>query len=168
MITDGLAGRNESYAVFTYKCALIEWSGIEPVHAVVGYSASGEYFMNYPDSGTADITSLACMNQPGSDWNNVVYNLTVIERVEISSSPLLVSTSPSSALSTSLSLVIQTVTATADTTTALQTSPTVTPMKEDEGDGKYCVDLASSFLGSAIFYLFAHISLYSGKTIKLV
>ena len=64
LITNG----SRSYAVFTYKCGLLEWSG----GATIGFYAEGDFYMNHPLSGV-NSTQIACVN--GGLWNNVVYSL---------------------------------------------------------------------------------------------
>ena len=55
------------------------WAGIPPVYAVVGYIAGGTFFENHPDSGTSNIINVACLNEPGTPWVNLVYNLTFFD-----------------------------------------------------------------------------------------
>ena len=63
LITDGTS----SISIFTYKCGLLEWdNGVS-----IGYNAAGDAYDNY-DPSSSDI---ACENDPGSDWNNVLYLL---------------------------------------------------------------------------------------------
>ena len=50
-----------SYAIFTYKCNLLEWSRH---NAVIGYSAGCEYFENHPLSRTSKVTDIDCLNYP--------------------------------------------------------------------------------------------------------
>ena len=71
MITDG----TQSYAVYTYNCQMMEWSGLF-THAVVGYNAFGQDFENHPLSGSADITDIACENQErNTDWSNQLFRI---------------------------------------------------------------------------------------------
>ena len=56
-----------SYAVFTYKCGLMNWDD----GATIGYSAFGDPYDNH-DPSSSDV---ACVNTPDSEWNNVVYKL---------------------------------------------------------------------------------------------
>ena len=63
LITDG----TYSYAVFTYNCNYMEWSG----SATIGFTAgSGNY--NNHDPSSSDV---ACLNFPDSNWTNIVYQL---------------------------------------------------------------------------------------------
>ena len=71
VITDGV----QSYTVFTYNCQTMEWSRSPDRHAVVGYNAFGLQFQNHPLSGTPDILTIACENQPYTNWSNQVYQL---------------------------------------------------------------------------------------------
>ena len=63
LITDG----TYSYAVFTYNCNLMEWSG----SATIGFTAGSSYYDNH-DPSTSDV---ACLNSPDSNWTNIVYLL---------------------------------------------------------------------------------------------
>ena len=67
LITNG----TKSYAIYTYKCDLIEWSN----EATIGYNAAGDYYINHPFSGTALTDSIDCVHQPDSVWNNEIYDL---------------------------------------------------------------------------------------------
>ena len=67
VITDG----SKSYAVFTYKCGLMQWSG----NATIGFKADRTYFRNHPLSGSITSNSIACINYPPTEWTNVVYDL---------------------------------------------------------------------------------------------
>ena len=71
VITDG----TQSYAVYTYNCQLMEWSGLF-THAVVGYNAFGQDFENHPLSGSADINNIACENQEhNTAWSNQIFKI---------------------------------------------------------------------------------------------
>ena len=70
MITDGV----RSYVVFTYKCGLIEVGN----HAVVGFVAENDFFANHKLSFTESVGDIDCVNQPRSDWNNVVFRIDFI------------------------------------------------------------------------------------------
>ena len=72
VITDG----GQSYAVYTYNCQLLEWSGMFRF-AVVGFNAFGEYFDNHQLSGFEVIGSIACENEPYSDFSNLVYEISL-------------------------------------------------------------------------------------------
>ena len=63
LITDGTS----SISIFTYKCGLLEWDN----GVTIGYNAAGDPYDNH-DPSSSDV---ACENDPGSDWNNVVYVL---------------------------------------------------------------------------------------------
>ena len=71
LVTDGI---KESFAIFTFKCGSLGWSG----RATVGFNAGGSYYANHPLSGSQLSTTIACAN-PNSTWNNIVYDLTTIE-----------------------------------------------------------------------------------------
>ena len=59
------------YAVFTYVCEDMEWSDA----AVVGYNAGGEPYQNHPLSGKLESKLIGCVHAPGTQSNNVVYDL---------------------------------------------------------------------------------------------
>ena len=61
-----------SYAIFTYKCGLLQWTSY---NASIGYSAGQKNFANHPLSTTSTVTDIDCLNYPSSEWSNVVYNL---------------------------------------------------------------------------------------------
>ena len=65
--------RTTSYAIFTYKCNLLQWTRN---HAAIGYSAGPNNFANHPLSKTSKVADIDCLNYPSSVWSNVVYNLT--------------------------------------------------------------------------------------------
>ena len=67
LITNG----EQSYAVFTYQCGLMAWSG----GATVGFTSAGEFYQNHRLSGTPSITNIACLNPLDSEWTNIVYQL---------------------------------------------------------------------------------------------
>ena len=56
-----------SYAVFIYKCGLMEWDN----NVTIGYTSNGDSFDNYVPSSR----EVACVNSPDSDWSNVLYQL---------------------------------------------------------------------------------------------
>ena len=61
-----------SYAIFTYKCNLVQWTRNS---AAIGYSAGHKKFANHPLSRSSRVTDIDCVNYPSSVWSNVVYNL---------------------------------------------------------------------------------------------
>ena len=62
-----------SYAIFTYKCGSLNWRNHR---ASIGFSASEEFFENHPLSRSDDVNDIACLNEPHSQWSNVIYKLT--------------------------------------------------------------------------------------------
>ena len=62
-----------SYAIFTYKCGSLNWINHG---AGIGFSASEEFFANHPLSRSNDVNDIACLNEPYSQWSNVIYKLT--------------------------------------------------------------------------------------------
>ncbi len=67
LITDGQA----SYAVFTYKCGELQWSG----NATIGFYTDGKFYQNHFLSGTIGAKDIACLNSPDSSRSNIVYQL---------------------------------------------------------------------------------------------
>ena len=57
-----------SYAVFTYKCGLMSWSG----DASIGFNTNGQFFYNHYFSLTPNASLVSCIN---SVWTNMVYQL---------------------------------------------------------------------------------------------
>ena len=74
IITDGML----SYAVFVYQCDLLQWSGLNNRHAVIGYNMNGQ-FMNHPLSGIPQVSDVDCMNSPGTSWSTLVYQIGDLE-----------------------------------------------------------------------------------------
>ena len=68
VVTDGM----DTYAIYTYLCGYLEWSG-SGVDATVGYNLNGDYYMNHPLSGTGGIKDIACSGE--NRWKNVIYKL---------------------------------------------------------------------------------------------
>eukprot|EP00731_Ephydatia_muelleri_P009511 Em0005g97a len=68
-----------TYAVFTYDCNLMQWSGFW-TFATVGYNANGAYFRNHPASGYDVISeAVACQNMfCNVSVSNVVYQLSQV------------------------------------------------------------------------------------------
>ena len=67
-ITDG----SQSYAVYTYRCGDLGWSG----GATIGYNGGpvGNFYANHPLSGQ-NARNIACQNLQTMEWSNVVYNI---------------------------------------------------------------------------------------------
>ena len=63
LITDG----TYSYAVFTYKCGLLEWGE----GATIGFNAPGGFYHNHELS----FPGIDCVNHQNSTWSNIVYLL---------------------------------------------------------------------------------------------
>ena len=61
LISDG----TYSYAIFTYKCGLMDWGN----GVTIGFNAGDDPYANADPSSK----EIACVNSPDSDWNNVVY-----------------------------------------------------------------------------------------------
>ena len=77
MVTDG----EQSFAVFTYNCNMLQWSGL-PEHAVIGTNTGsgveGNFpaFQNHPLSSLPEATMVACTNlNRGIQWSDVIYKI---------------------------------------------------------------------------------------------
>ena len=68
VITDG----TDSFAVFTYQCGAMTWSG----NATIGFNAGGSQFENHPLSGSSIAQSIGCMNYNSTVWTNLLFKLT--------------------------------------------------------------------------------------------
>ena len=67
----------QSYAIFTYNCGQLEWSGLD-VFATIGYnSPSDSTFANHRFTGLQDTTEIAC--NPNPIINNVIYQISDIK-----------------------------------------------------------------------------------------
>ena len=67
VITNGF----QSYAVFTYRCGLLSWSG----NATIGYKGEGDSFENYILSGNG-ARLVACLNSTSNtSWTNIIFEL---------------------------------------------------------------------------------------------
>ena len=66
VVTNGF----QSFAVFTYRCGSMQWSG----DAMVGFKAISRLSRIHQLSG-ANASSIACQNSPRNVWSNVVYQL---------------------------------------------------------------------------------------------
>ena len=78
IVTDG----TETYAVFSYKCDLLQWTGYWR-HTAVGYSVQAadtstdfDQFVNHPLSLRSFINDVACQNMENNiSWSNLVYKI---------------------------------------------------------------------------------------------
>ena len=68
LITDGV---EKSFAVFTFKCGTLNWSG----RTTIGFNAGGNYYANHPLSLKPFVNAVSCLNND-STWNNIIYDLT--------------------------------------------------------------------------------------------
>lgn len=68
LVTDG---NTKSYAVITFRCGALGWSG----EATIGFNAGGDYYENHPLSGLSISNKIACVHDNDSEWNNEIYNL---------------------------------------------------------------------------------------------
>ena len=68
MVTDG----TNSFAMFLYQCGDLQWSG----GATIGFGAGSEFVSNHRLSGTQNVTSIACLNTPDTNFFSLLYKLT--------------------------------------------------------------------------------------------
>jgi len=67
VITNGF----QSYAMFTYRCGELGWSG----NATIGYKGTGSFYQNH-DLSRQNTRLVACINSTSSSsWTNLVYSL---------------------------------------------------------------------------------------------
>ena len=69
VVTDG----KESYAVFTYMCDLLEWSGMWQ-YPTIGYNAAGILFANHPLTGRKNANDIDCAKSD-SQYTNIIYKI---------------------------------------------------------------------------------------------
>ena len=69
MVTDG----NNSFAIFIYQCGDLQWSRNG---TTIGFGAGSEFFSNHWLSGTPNVSSIACLNTPDSQFFALLYKLT--------------------------------------------------------------------------------------------
>ena len=63
---------NQTYAVFTYKCGDLNWARTP----TIGFNAASLFYENYELSGSPNAESMDCTNDPGSEYFNLMYNIT--------------------------------------------------------------------------------------------
>ena len=119
MITDG----NKTYAVYTYHCNDIQWSD----GSVIGFNAGGQYYTNHPLSDSVFARDIDCVHSPESEWNNVVYDVTPSETVDVTTVPAATSTPP---VTTYIRLTTSKPTTPPPTTPPPTTPPPTTPPPE--------------------------------------
>ena len=66
------SNENSSYVIFTYKCGSLNWNRR---YATIGYSAGTEFYNNHILSMKSNVNDIACLNEPHSEWSNVVYRV---------------------------------------------------------------------------------------------
>ena len=69
MITDG----KDSYAVFTYVCDLLQWSGLWR-YPTIGFNAAGILFANHPLTAHEEADQIDCISN-SSQYISVVYKI---------------------------------------------------------------------------------------------
>ena len=68
VITDYMS----SYAVLTYRCGSLDWSG----DATIGFTTGPTIYATHPLSGGDNARDVACLNSLSTEWVNLVYPLT--------------------------------------------------------------------------------------------
>ena len=63
----------ESYAIFTYECGELQWSGLNAFPTIGFNSPSDGTFANHPLTAQEGATEIAC--RPSSSTNNVIYQI---------------------------------------------------------------------------------------------
>ena len=63
--------------MFTYKCGDLNWGS----GATIGFSAAGDLFANHAFAGRRDAHEVDCLNQPASDYVNVIYAISSIAAI---------------------------------------------------------------------------------------
>ena len=66
-----VSSNSTSYAIFTYRCGSLNWVNHK---ASIGYSAGEEFYTNHLLSRANNVNDVACLNEPYSEWSNIVYN----------------------------------------------------------------------------------------------
>ena len=61
----------KTYAIFTYKCGLLDWN---ITNVIIGFSASNTFFANFPLSRQVQ-ANIDCLNSPSSNWSNIAYEI---------------------------------------------------------------------------------------------
>ena len=70
--------------IYTYECGKLQWTGPNGgPHAVIGYSIQGISSVNVDQSGSEFVNRIACNNQPGSLFVNVVYRFIANPGIEL-------------------------------------------------------------------------------------
>ena len=84
MITDGIS---KSFAIFTYECSSIEWSGLDPIYAKIGINHGGGVEQLHNLSGSPMVNDIDCISGP----RDILFDL----NIELVSPSTSLSTSPS-------------------------------------------------------------------------
>ena len=137
MLTDN---STNSYAIFTYQCDLINWSGVNTIYAKIGVSFGGVDETIHPLSGNASANQIDCTNN-ATGYVNLVYDLnpsrtisvefssTVeiqMETVSVITSPAVVNMGPVKSILSPQAPSTQTVAIiSSDSTTSFSTSSTL-------------------------------------------
>ena len=61
----------KTYAIFTYKCGLLDWNR---TNVLVGFSASNTLFAKFPLSRQLQ-PSIDCFSSQTSNWSNIAYEI---------------------------------------------------------------------------------------------
>ena len=73
-----ITNHEESYAVFTYNCGELQWTGLDTFPTIGFYSASDGIFENHPLVGQSFANLIAC--DPNPDMNNVIYPIGTVNQ----------------------------------------------------------------------------------------
>ena len=74
MITD----LEQSYAIFTYKCGELQWTGLDDNPTIGFFSVANSMFENHPLSRQSTANQIAC--GPNPEYNNVIYPIGRVDR----------------------------------------------------------------------------------------
>ena len=69
----------KTYAIFTYKCGLLDWNR---TNVIIGFSASNTLFANFPFSRQVQ-ASIDCLNSPTFNWSNIAYEIGRVRLYEL-------------------------------------------------------------------------------------
>ena len=69
-ITDGA----DSYAIFTYYCSMLQWTGLwrQPV---IGFNAAGYMYSNHPYSFSSNSNDIACLSPDQSNYTHIIFKI---------------------------------------------------------------------------------------------
>ena len=68
----------QSYAIFTYKCGELQWTGLDDNPTIGFFSVANGMFENHPLSRQSTANQIAC--GPNLEYNNVLYPIGRVDR----------------------------------------------------------------------------------------